>query len=103
MVSGSPRDYRDAHPATALLVMEVADTTLEFDRDRKGGLYAQAGIVDYRIVNLTDRLLEVYRDPTPNASARYGWEYRTWRRFGSSDSVRPLVPQTSVAVADLLP
>lgn len=103
VVPGSPRDYRDAHPATALLVVEVADTTLGFDRDWKGSLYARARIADYWIVNLTDRLLEIYRDPAPSASARYGWEYRTRRRFGPSDSASPLAAQTSIAVADLLP
>lgn len=103
VVPGSPRDYRDAHPATALLVVEVADTTLAFDRDWKWSLYARAGIADYWIVNLIDRLLEVYRDPAPASSARYGWEYRSIQRLGPSEAVRPLAFQALVAVADLLP
>jgi Uma2 family endonuclease len=52
-----------AQPTTALLVVEVADETLAFDRERKAGLYAKAGIPEYCIVNLADRALEVYRDP----------------------------------------
>jgi len=103
VVRGSPRDYRDAHPTTALLVIEVADTTLAFDRDWKGSLYARAGVADYWIVNLTDRLLEVYRDPAPVASAKYGCEYRSVQRLGPSDSVRPLASQALIAVRDLLP
>ena len=47
VVAGSPRDYRDAHPATALLIVEVADSSLEFDRTTKASLYARAGIPDY--------------------------------------------------------
>jgi len=45
VVPGSPRDYRDAHPTTALLVVEVADSTEAYDRDQKGSLYARAADV----------------------------------------------------------
>lgn len=104
VVSGSPRDYRDAHPSSALLVVEVADTTLDYDREQKGSLYARAGIAEYWIVNLSDRRLEVYRDPAPLSQARYGWGLRTVRHHNSGERVAPLaVPQASVAVADLLP
>jgi Uma2 family endonuclease len=103
VVAGAPRDYRDAHPATALLVVEVADTTLTFDRERKGSLYARAGIAEYWIVNLADRLLEVYRDPAPAPSAQYGWSYRVTQRLSPSDSVNPLATsQARIAVSDLL-
>ena len=63
VVQGSHADYRDAHPARPALIIEVAESSLAFDRVEKGSLYARAGIVDYRIVNLVDRVLEVYRDP----------------------------------------
>ena len=104
VVAGTPRDYRNAHPTTALLVVEVADTTLAFDRERKGSLYARAGIAEYWIVNLADRVLEVCRDPGPVASAQYGWSYRVTERLSASDSVSPLAaPQARIAVSDLLP
>src|SRR5262245_32831562 len=45
IVPGIPKDYTD-HPSSALLVVEVSDTTLSYGR-RKGGLYARAGIADY--------------------------------------------------------
>ena len=46
VVSGQPRDFRDSHPITAVLIVEIADTTLEYDRQRKGRIYARAGIRD---------------------------------------------------------
>src|SRR5262245_20020766 len=50
VVRGRPRDFRDHHPETALLVVEVADSSLAHDRRRKGSLYARAGIEEYWIV-----------------------------------------------------
>ncbi len=104
VVRGNPRDYVQEHPTTAVLVVEVADTTLDFDRGRKAGLYARAVIPEYWIVNLPDRTLEVYRDPgpLPDRPAEHG--YRSVRRIGPADSVAPLAsPAARVRVADLLP
>ncbi len=97
VVPGSARDYREAHPATALLVVEVADSTLEYDRERKGTVYAAAGIADYWVVNLVDHWLEVYRDP------REG-QYLSTRRYLPGDHIAPLaVPASQIPVADILP
>ena len=59
--------YRDRHPEPedVLLLIEVSDTTLSFDRGRKLLLYAQAGIREVWIVNLQVSRLQVYREPTP--------------------------------------
>ncbi len=104
VVRGAPRDYVQGHPSTALLVVEVADATLDFDRGRKAGLYARAGIPDYWIVNLPDRVLEVYRDPGPLADRPAEHGYRSIRRIGPLDSVAPLAsPAAHVRVAELLP
>ena len=48
------------------LLIEVADTSLAFDRDVKGPVYAEAGIVEYWIVNLNNSTVEIYRDPQPD-------------------------------------
>jgi Uma2 family endonuclease len=58
-------DYIDSHPSPAdiILVIEVADSTIKFDRDTKAPLYAAAGISEYWIVNLIDDRLEIYRQP----------------------------------------
>jgi Uma2 family endonuclease len=45
------------------LVIEVADSSLDYDRGEKADLYATAGIKDYWFVNLIDRCVEVFRDP----------------------------------------
>lgn len=51
------------HPTTADLVVEVSDSSLEFDRLRKSRLYAEAGVPEYWVVNLRENVLEVYRQP----------------------------------------
>jgi Uma2 family endonuclease len=96
--------YASAHPHTALLIVEVSDTTLASDRARKGSLYARAGIAEYWIVNLVDRQLEVYRNPQPNPAQRYGHEYADSAILTPADSVSPLCePSVVIAVADLVP
>ena len=103
VVAGKPEDYLQAHPSTAALVVEVAESSLHLDRRFKTTLYAQAGLPEYWIVNLVDRALEMYRDPLPSADPSAPWTYR------STDVLRPpatVTPQTapagSILVADLL-
>lgn len=104
VVPGRPGDYRDAHPALPVLVIEVAEWSLAFDRLEKGSLYARAGVADYWIVNLVDRVLEVYRDPIPDPSAVYRWRYRSLTSLGPADVAIPLAfGACRIAVADLLP
>jgi Uma2 family endonuclease len=104
VVRGRLADYRDAHPSRPVLVVEVAESSLRFDRRRKGSLYARAGLPDYWIVNLVDRVLEVYRDPGPEPSAPYGWAYRSMVTLTPPAVVEPAaLSGVRVAVADLLP
>ncbi len=91
-------------PSQAVLVVEVADSTLAFDRGPKGNLYARARLPEYWIVNLVDRVLEVSREPAPDAGAPYGWAYRTLLTLGPDDHVTPLAaPSAHILVADFLP
>src|SRR6266545_4178621 len=86
------------------LVVEVADSSLCFDREHKGNLYARAGIREYWIVNLVDRVLEVYRDAGADARAIYGWRYRSVRALAPPAVIVPLAfTPGQIAVADLLP
>lgn len=104
VVPGHPSDYRHAHPERPALAVEVADSSLYFDRRHKGSLYARARIQDYWIVNLVDRVLEIYRDPGPDASALYGWQYRSMVRLTPPAIAVPLAfTNSQIAVVDLLP
>lgn len=104
VVAGSLRDYRDAHPGHALLVVEVADTSLDMDRRHKGSLYARAGIPEYWIVDLAGRIAEVHRAPEPDPAAAFGWRYARREVVGADGSIAPAArADARVAVADLLP
>jgi Uma2 family endonuclease len=104
VVPGTRAAYRDAHPGRPALAIEVADSSLDFDRRHKGSLYARAGVADYWIVNLVDRVLEVYRDPGLDPSAPYGWRYQSVETLAPLATVRPLVIASApIRVADLLP
>lgn len=104
VVPGRPSDYREAHPDRPVLVIEVAESSLTFDRDHKGSLYARAGIQDYWIVNLVDHALEVYRLPEADPAGLYGWRYQSMARLTPAAVVVPLAFASSrIAVADLLP
>ena len=104
VVPGRPGDYDEAHPAHPALAVEVSESSLAFDRQQKGSLYARAGIQDYWIVNLVGRVLEVYRDPGPDPSAAYGWWYRSITALTPGAAAVPLAfPSSRLAVADLLP
>lgn len=99
LVSGRRSDYDHAHPTTALLVVEVADTSLLQDRLTKAAIYAAAAIPEYWLVNLRDDCVEVFRTPEP-AARRYA-EVRVANRQERLDLVA--LPGTRVAVGDLLP
>src|SRR5947209_10954295 len=103
VVRGSRADYRHAHPARPALIIEIAESSLVFDRTEKGSLYARAGIVDYWVVNLVDRVLKVYRDPGADVTAPYGWRYLSTERFTPPSSVAPIgVPAVPLPVAATL-
>ena len=63
-------NYMNAHPSQAFLIIEVADSSLKFDRQEKAELYARVGISEYWIVNLADRIIERHSEPTSGAYAR---------------------------------
>ncbi len=103
VVQGLPRDYL-AHPKSALLVVEVSDSTLHFDQREKASLYAKAGIADYWIVNLVDRQLEVHRNPQADPRQAFGFGYADLVILDAKASATPLAaPQARILVADLLP
>ncbi|MDX2055596.1 MAG: Uma2 family endonuclease [Polyangiaceae bacterium] len=56
-------DYRTAHPDRAFLIVEIAHTSLQRDRE-KALIYAKSGVPEYWIVNLVDKVVECFRTPT---------------------------------------
>jgi Uma2 family endonuclease len=104
VVPGTFRDYSSGHPSRPVLIVEVSESSLRLDRRHKAGVYARNTIADYWIVNLVERVLEVYRDPEADAEAPLGWRYRSLRRLTVEASIAPLaIPATTVRVADLFP
>ena len=94
----------EAKPSRLALIVEVAASSLALDREEKGSLYGRARVADYWIVNLVDRVLEVYRDPGPDPFNSYGWTYLSIQRLRAGEHVAPLaVPTSRIAVVDLLP
>lgn len=82
--------YRTAQPTAQdiVLLIEVSDSTLAFDRQRKMALYARHGIPEYWILNVQDRQLEVHREPGNGT-------------FSSVQLVPPGTPVCALAFPDL--
>jgi Uma2 family endonuclease len=94
-----PSDYTREHPRAhqVLLIIEVADTSLVYDRTQKARAYAASGIPEYWVVNLIDRRVEVLTAPNP-AAGRYGQE-----KLASEGERLSLPGGQAVAVPDILP
>ncbi len=104
VLEGDPVVYLHRHPDKPLLVVEVADSSLSYDRTRKASRYAASGVVDYWIVNLIDRQLEVLRDPQPMADQEFGHGYASRTVVPMDGAVSPLAaPDVVLAVKDMLP
>jgi len=96
VAAGNPHDYLDSHPTTAVLVVEVADRSLPYDRTEKLALYARAGIQEYWLVDLQQRTLTVHRDPADGT-------YRSRVVLRAADAVAPLAaPATALSVAEFV-
>jgi Uma2 family endonuclease len=89
-------DYERAHPTTALLVIEVADSSLARDR-RKAALCAAAGIPECWIIDLAARVVEIYSAPSATG-------YAAQRTATSGELLRAIaVPELALAITELLP
>ncbi|MDQ2806850.1 MAG: Uma2 family endonuclease [Chloroflexota bacterium] len=90
--------YGSAMPTAAdvLLLIEVSDSTLAYDRQVKLPLYAQADIAEVWIVNLNDNMVEIHTDPR-------GSTYQQKRTIRVGESITPtLLPDLTLVVADIL-
>jgi Uma2 family endonuclease len=104
VIRGSIDGFDDDHPTTAVLVVEVSDTTFNSDAYEKANLYASAGIQDYWVIDIAGHRVIVMRNPQPNAGEVHGHRYDSLMAFDEDKSVSPLAaPDARIRVADLLP
>lgn len=104
VLAGTARGQLTTQATSALLVIEVSDTSLATDLGEKAWLYAAAGIADYWVADLNGRRLIVHRDPRPDPASPSGSSYATVVTLTPGQTVSPLAaPQATVNVADLLP
>jgi Uma2 family endonuclease len=99
IVRGTLLDYADRHPEPKdlALVVEVADSTLKYDCEVKDKLYAQSGIEDYWVLDVKNRNLHVFRNPTPTG-------YTSHLLLTLPNSISPLAfLNQSVSLLDILP
>jgi Uma2 family endonuclease len=90
-------DYTKAHPDRALLIVEVADTSLQKDRGVKTALYATAGLPEFWLIDLADRSVEVHRQPTAG-------RYTNVERIDIGGSLAPAAfPAISILAREILP
>ena len=102
VVVGAMDDYLERHPGMAALVVEVANTSLDFDLTEKAELYATANIPEYWVLDLNARTLVVLRDPVPVPDN--GNAYRSITTLNVGDHIQPLAkPEATIAIADLMP
>jgi Uma2 family endonuclease len=98
LLKPAPDDYVSHHPAPddVFLLIEVADSSLDFDRGKKLQVYARAGIAEFWIANLPDSAIEIYREPHFT-----GYEKKAIVRAGEK-TVPSAFPNVAVDVAELL-
>lgn len=98
LLKPAPDDYTTHHPAPddVLLLIEVANSSLEFDRGKKLSVYARAEISEVWIVNLEESVIEVYREPHFT-----GYEKKAVLRAGEK-AFPAAFPDMAVDVAELL-
>ncbi len=91
--------YSDAHPTVAdvLLVVEVADTTLAFDIGTKVPLYARHGVPEVWVVDLQERALRVFRDPSASGYRK------SFTAAGDESVAAAALPDVVIALSELFP
>lgn len=94
-----PLDYADHHPTPSevYLIIEVADSSFKYDRETKAKAYAKSGIADYWVLDVNERKLHVFREPTQEG-------YQSEMILSQEASLSPLqFPEEAIALQDILP
>lgn len=99
-----PDNYLSAHPTVEdiILVIEISDSTLQYDRETKLSLYAEVGINNYWIFNLVDNRLESYSQPFADTQGKC--DYRTKNIFLPNETIAiPSFAQVNLELASVFP
>ena len=99
LVRIDPFDYATHHPTPSevYLIIEVADSSLAYDREIKAKIYARSGIADYWVLNVNDRQLHVFREPADD-------RYQSEVIIGETGSISPLeFPAFNISIGEMLP
>jgi Uma2 family endonuclease len=94
-----PLDYADHHPTPdeIYLIIEVADSSFKLDTEIKAKAYSQAGIKDYWVLDVVNRELIVFRNPTPEG-------YQNQEILTEQQKISPLdFPDLEIVVSQMLP
>jgi len=104
VVPGPIERFDHANPTTGVLLVEVSDSSLRYDRTVKSSLYARAGIPEYWILNLRERQVETFCKPIRDPDARFAWRYAETKIYAENDPLAPLkLPSKFLVVTTLLP
>lgn len=98
VVMPNPLDYDDHHPTASevFLMIEIADSSLKYDREVKAPVYARSGIVDYWVLDVNARKLHVYHLPSQNG-------YQSEAILTEDVTISPLAfPECVIAVREML-
>ncbi len=104
IIRSTPDNYLSAHPTPAdiFLVIEIADSSLNYDRDIKMPLYAEVEISHYWIFNVAANQLEAYSEPYQDLQTNFGYRYK--RIFLANQSVEiPLPSSPSLDLSNIFP
>lgn len=104
IVPGRQRDYLRKNPDTAALIIEVADSSLEYDTMLKASLYARAGIQDYWVIDLKQSAILVHRSPGAMPEKPLHFGYSDIKTYHADETISPLaLPETAIPVSELVP
>lgn len=91
-----------SRPTEPLLIVEISETSLLYDRTVKAELYAESGVAEYWIINLIDRVVELYRHPHQVAGGKWTYDAPAIKRAGDGLDVLAMLGGV-LATSDLLP
>ena len=104
LIEGKEDGYVELEGSPDMVLEVVSDSSVEKDNDVLMDLYWKAGIREYWVLDVNARQLLVHHDPVADATAVFGFAYRTVQTLNANDSVSPsAVPTAVIRVVEMLP